>query len=182
LYYSHYLCDNLTTMERTLLTLNKTTIHMIRAYYIVRARWFRLNRLLFPSPAELKLVEIMGGKIVAISFIRHPQTGFPLSFVLHLGKALSTQKFAREIKAGKYWLDFGNDILWGIEVDGKKFHRDVVREYDRHEYLTGFCDKKCKKDCQKHLNVGWRVMHIAAIRLWNEPAVVQHEVLKFLAS
>ena len=179
--HSQNLWLNSTVMERFLLRLNHSTYSLVNYYYRFRARWFRWNRMLFPSPAEIKLVEIMGGRAIAIQFIKHPQTKFPLTFVLSLGKALKTQNFQREVKAGKYWIDFGNDILWGLEVDGKNFHRDIVREQDRHEYLTSFCDKKCKKNCQRHANLGWRVKHIPAVRLWLEPATVQSEVLRFLS-
>lgn len=136
--------------------------------------------MLFPSPAELKLIEIMGGKIVTINWLRHPNTDFPLAFVWSLGRALSSQHFNREVRSGKYYIDFGNDILWGIEVDGKNWHRDIVREYDRGEYLTGFCNKQCPRHCNKHGNLGWRIKHIPAVRLWAEPAVVQVDLLRFL--
>ena len=135
---------------------------------------------MFPSAAEVRFIKIMGGKIITIYFLKHPQTKQPLRFVLNVGRALSVENFEREVRAGKYWLDFGNDIFWVIEVDGAKYHRDIVREQERDDYLMGFCHKRCRKPCYKHSNVGYRVKHISAIRLWNEPAVVQSEVLRFL--
>ena len=152
-----------------------------RKYYRTRAIWFRYVRLLFPSPAEVRFIKIMGGKIITIPFILNPETKQPLRFVLDLGRALRNEKFGREIQAGRYWLDFGNDILWAIEIDGKKYHRDIVREQDRDDYLMGFCHKRCKDPCYKHSNMGYRVKHIPAVRLWLEPAVVQSEVLRFLS-
>lgn len=149
-------------------------------YYKARAKWFRWNRLLFPSAAEVRFIEIMGGKILSFHGIKHPETKQPLRIVFSLGKALKNEKFEREVRAGRYWLDFGNDILWCIEIDGKKYHRDVVKEQDRDDYLMGFCHKRCKDPCYKHSNLGYRVKHIPAIRLWLEPAVVQSEVLRFL--
>lgn len=154
---------------------------MKQDYYRFRAVYFRWVRLLFPSAAEVRFIKIMGGKIITIPFIKNPETGQPLRFVLDLGKALRNEKFEREVRAGKYWLDFGNDIFWVIEIDGKKYHRDIVREQDRDDYLMGFCHRRCKKPCYKHSNIGYRVKHIPAVRLWLEPAVVQSEVLRFLS-
>lgn len=156
--------------------------HEIRKkYYYYRAVFFRWNRLLFPSAAELRFMEIMGAKMLQIKWIKHPETKRHFVLVRSLGKALSAENFEREVRAGRYWLDFGNDILWCIEVDGKAYHRDIVKEQVREEYLTGFCDKKCSYYCIKHSNKGYRVKHIPALRLWLEPAVVQSEVLRFLS-
>lgn len=121
--------------------------------------------MLFPSPAELKLIEIMGGKFLKINKLKHPKTHFPFAIVLSMGKVLETEKFKREVRIGKYFVDFGNDIAWAIEVDGKNFHRDVVAEFDRDSYIY---------------QRGWRIWHIDAVRLWNSPDLVQREVLKFL--
>lgn len=150
-------------------------------WYAARAIWFRWMRLLFPSAAELRFIHIMGGRYITVPFVRRPSTRRPLAIVFSLGRALHDERFGREIQAGRFWIDFGNDIYWGIEVDGERYHRDIVREQDREEYLTGFCTKRCQKVCYKHSNDGWRVKHINAIRLWAEPANVQAEVLKFLA-
>lgn len=152
-----------------------------RHYYRTRAVFFRYVRLLFPSAAEVQFMKIMGAKMITIPFIKNPETKQPLRFVLSLGKALKVERFEREVDAGKYWLDFGNDILWAIEIDGARYHRDIVREQEKHEYLAEYCHKRCKKPCFKHSNQGWRVKHIQAVRLWLEPAVVQSEVLRFLS-
>lgn len=135
---------------------------------------------MFPSAAEVQFIRIMGGKVLTFNFIKHPETRQPFRLVFSLGKALRVEKFGREVRAGKYWLDFGNDIFWAIEIDGAKYHRDIVREQDKLDYLTEFCHKRCKDPCYKHSNIGWRVKHIPALRLWLEPAVVQSEVLRFL--
>jgi very-short-patch-repair endonuclease len=158
--------------------ISKAAMH--RNYYKARGIWFRWNRLLFPSAAEARFIQIMGGKMITINAIKHPATKQPLRLVWSIGRALKNEKFEREVKAGRYWLDFSNDILWAIEIDGKKYHRDIVREQDRDDYLLGFCHKRCKAPCYKHSNRGYRVKHIAAVRLWVEPAVVQSEVLRFL--
>jgi hypothetical protein len=163
------------------MTIEISKASFTRHYYRTRAIWFRWNRLLFPSAAEARFIEIMGGKMITIWAIKHPETKQPFRIVLSLGRALEREKFGREIDSGKYWLDFGNDILWAIEIDGAKYHRDIVREQDKHDYLVEYCHKKCKKPCYKHSNMGWRLKHIQAVRLWLEPANVQSEVLRFLA-
>jgi very-short-patch-repair endonuclease len=121
--------------------------------------------MLFPSPAELKLIEIMGGKVFRISWLKHPKTKHKFALVISIGKPLKTEKFKREVRIGKYFVDFGNDVCWAIEVDGKNFHRDVVAEFDRDSYIY---------------SRGWRMWHIDAARLWNQPDIVQREVLRFL--
>jgi len=82
-----------------------------------------------------------------------------------MGKAFRDERFKREVRVGKYYLDFGNDIFWGIEVDGEKWHMDVIAEFERESYIY---------------QRGWRILRIKAIRLWNDPARVQREVLQFL--
>lgn len=141
--------------------------YLISKYYRIRSQWFRLNRLLFPSPAELRLVEIMGGKVIRFKGIRHPDTGFPFAIIFSMGNIFKEEKFRREVRAGRYFIDFGNDIFWGIEVDGAEYHRDVVAAFDRDAYIY---------------DRGWRVKHIPAVRLWLEPDVVQRDVLKFLTT
>lgn len=138
---------------------------LISKYYRLRSSWWRWNRILFPSPAELRLIEIMGGKVVRFHGIKHPRTHYPLAWIRSMGKVLRDEKFGREVRCGKYFIDFGNDLAMGLEVDGAAYHRDVVAAFDRDSYLY---------------QRGWRVVHIPAIRLWNEPDRVQREVLKFL--
>jgi len=107
----------------------------------------------------------MGGKVTTIKQIKRPATKFPLAIVWSLGPALKTEMFEREVQAGKYWLDFGNDIFWGFEIDGREWHRDIVAEFDRDSYLY---------------QRGWRIMHIEAGNLWRSPDRVKLQVLQFL--
>jgi very-short-patch-repair endonuclease len=81
-----------------------------------------------------------------------------------MGKILSGENFKREVRVGRYFLDFGNDVFWGIEIDGRKFHLDIVAEFDRDSYLY---------------ERGWRIKHIDAIKVFNEPDVVMRDVLQF---
>lgn len=107
----------------------------------------------------------MGGKVLTIGWLRHPKTKFKFAIVLSLGKFLKDEKYKREVRCGRYFIDFGNDVLRGIEVDGAEYHTDIVAAFDRDSYLY---------------QRSWKVMHIMAVRLWSEPAVVQREVLQFL--
>lgn len=139
--------------------------NIIWKYRKVRGQWRRIRRLLFPSPAELRFIDLMGGTYTTINWIRRPATRFPLAIVWDIGPALKAEMFKREIKAGRYYVDFGNDIFWGFEIDGQKWHRDVVREFDRDSYLY---------------TRGWRLMHIEAARMWRDPDRVKYDILKFL--
>lgn len=107
----------------------------------------------------------MGGRVIRFEFIKHRKTHFPLAFVISMGKVFKAEQFKREVRVGKYYIDFGNDICWGIEVDGKQWHRDVVKEFDRDSFFY---------------TRGWRIKHIPAVQLWNQPDLVQREVLQFL--
>lgn len=141
--------------------------NLISKYYRYRSRYWRWQRIFFPSPAELRLIEIMGGRYFRIKWLRLYKTGFSFAIVYSLGKYLGDEKFMREVRCGRYFIDFGNDIRMGIEVDGKKWHRDVVAEFERDSYFY---------------QNGWRVKRIQAVRLWNEPSRVQAELLNFLYS
>lgn len=138
---------------------------VIRKYYIYRSRWFRINRIIFPSPAELRFIEIMGGRVFRLKYVRHPRTKFPIAYIASMGKVLRDEKFKREVRVGKYFLDFGNDVFCAIEIDGRNWHMDVVAEFERDSYIY---------------QRGWRIKHIDAIKLWNQPDQVQREILKFL--
>lgn len=118
------------------------------------------------SSAEARFVELMGGHIYRLRFIKHPRTGFPLTVYWRMGKVLGHEKFKREVRIGKYFVDFGNDIGWVIEVDGKQWHMDILADLAREGYIMerGF----------EH----W--LRVPAHRLWREPSRVQRDVLKFL--
>lgn len=141
------------------------TQKLITAFYRARAKYYRWNRLFFPSAAEVRLIEIMGGKMLSIKWIKHHQTKHPLTFVFSLGNTLQHEKFNREVRAGRYYIDFGNDLAMGLEVDGAAYHRDVVKQFDRDSYLY---------------QRGWRIIHIPAVRLWNDPTGVQQQILSFI--
>ncbi|HMT18532.1 MAG TPA: DUF559 domain-containing protein [Candidatus Saccharibacteria bacterium] len=141
------------------------TQKLIQFYYRKRASWYRWNRILFPSPAEVRFVQLMGGKYWQVSWLKHRRTKLPFTIFYSYGKILSEECFGRERRVGKYFVDFGNDLSMGIEIDGRQWHRDIVAEMDREIYF----------------NVrGWRVIHIEAVHLWNRPNEVQQRVLKFL--
>jgi hypothetical protein len=137
---------------------------MIKKYYRIRSRVWRMKRIIFPSPAELKFITLMGGKVWQSKYIKWPG-GFPLAIVFSKGKFLREEKVRREVRVGKYFIDFGNDLKYGLEIDGRSYHMDVVAQFDRDIYLY---------------ERNWKVLHIPAIWLWNNPNKVQQQVLGFL--
>lgn len=134
-------------------------------YYHLRGRYYRDSRMIFPSPAEIRFIRLMGGKVVTVGFFKHLKTGFPLAVVLTMGKTLRQEQVRREVRVGGKYVDFGNDINRGIEVDGKAYHTDIIAQVERDEYFN------------KH---GWLVLHIPAIEVFNQPDKVQRKVLNFL--
>lgn len=139
--------------------------------YKWRAAWRKRRRLLFPSPAEVELIRIMGGKYMTISWIRDPQgQHYPLTIVLTLGTILKREMIQREVRVGAMYIDFAVETPWyrkGIEVDGRLFHMDVVKEQERDEYVSQY---------------GWRLLHINAGEIYREPDRVQQKILNFLAT
>lgn len=131
--------------------------------------WWRKNRILFPSPAEVQFARVMGGKAITIDHIKHPQTGFPLTIITSMGKTLRREFVQREVRVGAMYVDFGFETRYSkkaIEIDGDAFHRDIVREQERDEY------------CRER---GWKLLHIQAADIYREPDLVQRRVMKFLA-
>lgn len=136
---------------------------LVSKYYRLRSRYWRAKRLLFPSVAETRLIELMGGKVW--KFDKLKVNGFPLAIVLSRGTVLKDERVKREVRVGKYYLDFANDLYYGIEVDGAAYHKDVVAQFDRDSYIY---------------TRGWRVIHIPALWIFLHPQKVQRIVLEFL--
>lgn len=91
--------------------------------------------------------------------------GMPFAVVLSKGKFLRNEKIKREVRVGRYYLDFGNDLYYGLEIDGAAYHTDVVAAFERDSYIY---------------QRGWRVMHIPALWVWTNPNKVQRMTMGFL--
>lgn len=114
----------------------------------------------------MRFVELMGGRVVRVKWLRDPHTKFPLAVVVRYGRLFRNERVRREVGCGRYWIDFGNDIKRGIEIDGHPYHQDVVSEFDREVFL------------REH---GWRLLRIGVSEMYRNPNLVQRQVLKFLA-
>lgn len=126
----------------------------------------RTNRMIFMSPAEARFVRIMGGKVLTFDNIKSTKTGFPLTYVRSLGKWLKERGYEREVRVGSKFTDFGSFAQQrGIEIDGRNFHRDIVKEQERDDYFEDY---------------GWILLHIQAADLWQSPDRVQRDVIKFI--
>lgn len=130
-----------------------------------RGKYRRMKRLLFASPAEVELIRLMKGRAITIDLIRNPRTDFPLTIVTNIGRWFGQENMRREVRIGKYWTDFGNDLQRAIEVDGDQWHKDIVKEQVRDDYIEKF---------------GWRILHIKAGDIFDEPDMVRARVIKFL--
>lgn len=139
--------------------------------YKTRAAWRKRRRLLFPSPAEVELIRIMGGKYLTISWVRDPQgQHYPLTIVINMGQLFKREAIEREVRVGAMYMDFatvGLTYRKGIEVDGRLFHMDIVQEMERDEYVAGY---------------GYNLLHIRAAEIYRSPQIVQRRILNFLAS
>lgn len=103
---------------------------------------------------------------MTLDWVRSPYNNdFPLAIVLSLGKIMKREKVKREVRVGKCFIDFGNDIKRGIEIDGRDWHMDVLKEQERDEYVAQY---------------GWHLLHIQAAEVYRTPDYVQRKVLAFL--
>ncbi len=134
---------------------------LLDRYYRLRSSYWRWHRLLFLSAAEIKFVMLMGGHVVTIPGIR-TRRGSNLTLVW-LGQTLRRYKFKREVRVGRYYADFCNDVGWTIEIDGRQ--HDVVADFDRDIYLRARC-------C--------RILRVPAYRLWNDPGRAYRDVLAYI--
>lgn len=137
--------------------------------------WRRHMRYIFPSPAELRLIELMGGRVFKVKWLRQPRTGFCLAIVLNMGKLFNKERVRREVGYGRYWVDFANDLNRIIEVDGNAYHMDVVADFDREIAIKEMCRKLPNPAAREA-----RILRIKADELWRNPNKVQQKVLGFL--
>lgn len=131
----------------------------------MRARARRLERLLFASPAEVQFIRIMGGKVFTCGCVKSTKTRFPLTLVLSMGPVLRAENVRREVRVGRYFLDFANEIRRAIEIDGAAYHTDILVEQQRDEYLGSY---------------GWLVLHISAQHVFTNPIKVRRAAESWL--
>jgi very-short-patch-repair endonuclease len=110
----------------------------------------------------------MGGHVLTINKLRHYKTKFPRA-IIFMGSFLKHELVQREVRVGAMYLDFACITPWdrkAIEIDGKNFHRDIVKEQNRDDYLEKY---------------GWRILHIPAEDLYRKPDKVRDRVIRFFA-
>lgn len=123
----------------------------------------------FPSPAEMKFVELMGGRVLRIRRLTGIGNHYPFAFVWWRGRFLRHEYMKREVRIGGMYADFVFETPHYrkcVEIDGREYHTNVVREQNRDDYLTAR---------------GYKVMHIWAEDLWHKPTDVARRVKVFLA-
>lgn len=119
--------------------------------------------MLYATPAEVRLVQIMGGKTLTLHNIKDNKSGLPMTLILSKGKVLRREHFKR---TGDTLILFSNDIKWCLALEGREYQRNVVAAMERDEWMR---------------DNGWRVKYIRADWLWNKPDLVRQNVLQFLA-
>lgn len=124
-----------------------------------------MMRLLFMSPAEAEFVRVMGGRLLVLSFVRSRKLRFPLTILISTGPILRSEGVRREVRAGKYFVDFGNDLRRAIEIDGAAYHKDIVAATERDEYLAYY---------------GWLVLHVDAKSVFTKPYKVRRAAESWL--
>jgi very-short-patch-repair endonuclease len=117
---------------------------------------------------ELRLIELMGGRVWRAKHLRDPWTKFPAAVVVSLGPILRPEKFRREVGYCGFYVDFANDLHRIIEVDGRRWHMDVVADMDREIAIKG-----------RHPDA--RFLRVKAYEIINQPAIVRARVTKFVS-
>lgn len=134
--------------------------------YRTRTTWRKRRQLMFPSPAEVEFIRIFGGTYITLTYIKDPDTGYPLTIVTSLGTILKRELIRREITVGRYFIDFGQITPWtrrGIKIEDQQ---DIVREQQLDDYVRG---------------LNWQLFHLQAAAVFREPMRVQQRVLEWLA-
>lgn len=142
--------------------------------FLMTKMWLRFcqqHPAVFPALAEVRFVRMMGGRVTTLPFIRHAETSRPLAVVWTLGRVLRAHKFKHRVvvgvSGGETILSFGNDIHWGIELDGLRYHNDILVKQDLDEFFS---------------MAGWRVLHITTTKMQVNPAKIRDEVFRFLSA
>lgn len=115
-------------------------------------------------------MRLMGARVLTLELIKF-NSNFPASIVISRGKILRKANMRRDVRYGRYYVDFANDLNWVIEVDGAAYHVDVVADFDREVYIKNFLSRS---------PFGMRLLRVPAYRIINNPAQVRADVLKFL--
>lgn len=135
----------------------------LKQHYATLWEWLRRRwKSLFPKPAEVRLLQILGGSVIVIGSIR--RNGRPLTITLSRGRLLRSERFRRSVIDDQGML--ANDVRWAIAIQGKDYERDVIAAYEQDEQLQA---------------AGWRVRWIPEAWLWTNPSRVRKNVLQFLS-
>lgn len=135
---------------------------VLAIYDNIRDALYARYERLFPTPVQVRLIEILGGTTFTIGRYRHNNR--PMTITLSRGSLLRSQKFRRGVLDGMGVL--ANDVKWAIAIQGSEYERDVVSAYERDERLA---------------EAGWRVAYVQVRDLWNNPQNVRQNLLQFLA-
>jgi very-short-patch-repair endonuclease len=119
---------------------------------------------LFPSPVETRMIEVLGGKCLTIDSVRDKETGRKMVIVWKQPKLLKKEHFRR---TGDKLVIYSNDLKMGLAIQGREYERDVLAAQERDEMLS------------EH---GWRVRYIKASWLWNDEPKVRAAVTQFIYS
>jgi len=115
----------------------------------------------FPTPVQVRLIEILGGTTITIGAVR--RNNMPMTITLSRGKLLRSRKFRRTVIDGMGCL--ASDLKWAIAIQGPEYERDVVAAYERDERLEA---------------AGWRLAYVQVRDIWHNPAAVRKSLLPFL--
>lgn len=126
--------------------------------------WQRFKDGLFPHPAEVRLLEVLGGITVTIGRIQ--RGGRPLTFILSEGKLLKSEHF-RRVAADNKTVLYMNDVQHVLAIRADDFKRDVIGEFEADEALR---------------EQGYRIRSIPESLIINNPRQAKLSIQKFIFS
>jgi hypothetical protein len=125
------------------------------------------RRLWRAQPAEILLLEILGGRAFMLPCETSPKHPLPLLFVWWMPRIFRREKVRHAVWVGRRRVSFGNDICRGILIDGAAYQRDILLQLELDDFFQ-------KRD--------WRVLHIVGSSLQRDPRAVRSLVRAFLTS
>ena len=135
---------------------------VIYRYRRLRSKWRRAKRLMWSSPGEVRLIELFGGWVIKVTWLRNWHNGHCFTPLYYVGPYFKRHGIVRELRvgSGEYtkFVDFATkdeNRKKAIEVLSEKWHRDILAEERRRRELKA---------------LGWDVLYLQTLEIKHSPA------------
>lgn len=118
---------------------------------------------LFMTPAEVRLLHILGGSTVTLGFLRDRETSLPVTLIVSRGRLLRREGFKRRVMVAGQMLSFANARGLAITLL-QGYENDVLAYMEQSEQLA---------------EAGWRVCYVPTSLLRDSKAVYKQVIGAF---